>query len=121
MNLGEFGLKQRQRRVEIDALGGIVLAHPVIDRIGIGLEGGNLGLVRVVAEGAKPVRRGSEWLLKTGAGTLPLSPAEAEAAGWVLSRREVDEAGLSRAHPGVDAAGFLQRLAGAGLLAQAAS
>ena len=49
------------------------------------------------------------------------SPAEAEAAGWVLSRREVDDAGLSRAHPGVDAAGFLQRLAGAGLLAQAAS
>lgn len=79
------------------------------------------GGFRVVAEGAKPVRRGSEWLLKTGAGTLPLSPAEAEAAGWVLSRREVDEAGLSRAHPGVDAAGFLQRLAGAGLLAQAAS
>jgi ribosomal protein L16 Arg81 hydroxylase len=75
---------------------------------------------RVVAAGAKPVRRGSDWVVKTAAGTLALAPAEAEAAGWVLARPDVTAPELAKAHPGVDAPGLLARLAGAGLLAPAA-
>ncbi|MFC0410157.1 cupin domain-containing protein [Roseomonas elaeocarpi] len=75
---------------------------------------------RVVAGGAKPVRRGSEWLLKTAAATVPLSPAEAEATSWVLARREVTGPVLQAEHPGVDAPLLLQRLASAGLLTEAA-
>jgi hypothetical protein len=75
---------------------------------------------RVIAGGAKPVRRGAEWVVKTATGTLPLSPPEAEAAGWLLARPDVTAAELARAHPGVDAEGLVARLAGAGLLAPAA-
>jgi ribosomal protein L16 Arg81 hydroxylase len=75
---------------------------------------------RVVAGGAKPVRRGAEWVVKTAGGTLPLSPAEAEAAAWLLARPDVTAPELSRAHPGVEADALLGRLAGAGLLAPAA-
>lgn len=74
---------------------------------------------RVVAAGAKPVRRGSDWVLKTERGALALSPAEAEAAGWLLARPDVAEPELRRAHPGVDAAALLARLQEAGLLAAA--
>jgi len=76
---------------------------------------------RVLAgPGARPVRRGADWVLKTGAGgTLPLSPAEAEAAGWILARPDVAEPELRAAHPGVDAPGLLARLRDAGLLAAA--
>ena len=74
---------------------------------------------RVLAVGAKPVRRGAEWLLKTGQGTLPLQGAEVEAAGWVLARPDVAEAELRAAHPGVDAAALLARLCDAGLLVAA--
>ena len=74
---------------------------------------------RVVADGVRPVRRGAEWVLKGANGNLPLSSQEAEAAGWVLARRDVDEAGLRAAHPGVDAPALLRRLAEAGLLAAA--
>jgi hypothetical protein len=76
---------------------------------------------RVVAQGARPVRRGAEWVLKTAQGvSLPLAPQEAEAAGWVLARPDVAEPELRAAHPGVDAAALLTRLREAGLLAAAA-
>ena len=71
---------------------------------------------RVIAPGAKPVRRGAEWVLKTDTGALPLAPPEAEAAAWLLGRPDVTEAELRAAHPGVDAAALLGRLAGAGLV-----
>ena len=74
---------------------------------------------RVVAGDAKPVRRGAEWVLKTGAGATALSPPEAEAAGWILARREVDPNALRAAHPAVDAEALLSRLARAGVLAAA--
>jgi bifunctional lysine-specific demethylase and histidyl-hydroxylase MINA len=75
---------------------------------------------RVVGQGAKPVRRGAEWVLKTAQGALPLAPAEAEAAGWLLARPDVAEAELRAAHPAVDAAALIGRLKAAGLLAEAA-
>lgn len=71
---------------------------------------------RPVAEGAKPVRRGADWVLKGAGSPLPLTPPEAEAAAWLLARPDVTEAELGRAHPGVDAAGLLRRLVGAGIL-----
>ncbi|WP_338665036.1 cupin domain-containing protein [Pararoseomonas sp. SCSIO 73927] len=74
---------------------------------------------RVLAPGAKPVRRGAEWVLKTPTATLPLTPPEAEAAGWLLARREVDAAALQAAHPSVDAPALLNRLTDAGALAAA--
>ncbi|PWS38547.1 hypothetical protein DFH01_04520 [Falsiroseomonas bella] len=75
---------------------------------------------RVVANGAKPVRRGAEWVVKTASGVLPLSPPEAEAAGWLLARNDVTAPELARAHPAVEAEALLGRLAGAGLLVPAA-
>jgi bifunctional lysine-specific demethylase and histidyl-hydroxylase MINA len=74
---------------------------------------------KVIAPGAKPVRRGTEWVLKTAGGTLPLAPPEAEAAGWILARPDVAEAELGAAHPAVDAPALLARLRDAGLLAAA--
>jgi ribosomal protein L16 Arg81 hydroxylase len=71
---------------------------------------------RVVQAGAKPVRRGSDWVMKTAAGTLALTPAEAEAVGWLLARADVTQAELARAHPGIDAGGLLGRLGAAGAL-----
>lgn len=71
---------------------------------------------RVIAAGAKPVRRGADWVLKTEAGALPLAPPEAEAAAWLLARPDVTEAELRAAHPGVDALSLLGRLVGAGLV-----
>jgi hypothetical protein len=59
-------------------------------------------------------------VVKTAAGVLPLTPPEAEAAGWLLARLDVTAAELARAHPGVDAEALVGRLAGAGLLAPAA-
>jgi hypothetical protein len=75
---------------------------------------------RVIAGGARPVRRGSDWVVRTAGGALALSAAEAEAAGWVLARPDVTAEELSRAHPGVDAEALVARLAGAGLLVPAA-
>jgi hypothetical protein len=75
---------------------------------------------RVVANGAKPVRRGAEWVVKTAAGALALTPAEAEAAAWLLARGEVTAPELAKAHPAVEAEALLGRLAGAGLLVAAA-
>ena len=75
--------------------------------------------LRVLQPGAKPVRRGGDWVIKTAGGALPLSAGEAEAAGWVLSRPDVAEPELRAAHPGVDAPALLGRLREAGLLAPA--
>ncbi len=77
---------------------------------------GEAGAFRVVAGGAKPVRRGADWVLKTPSGALALSPGEAEAAQWVLGRPDVTEAELSKAHPGADAAGLISKLRDAALL-----
>jgi hypothetical protein len=74
------------------------------------------GAFRVVAGGAKPVRRGADWVLKTERGTLPLSPPEAQAAQWLLARPDVTEAELRGAHPAADAPFLLARLREAGLL-----
>jgi len=74
---------------------------------------------RVVANGAKPVRRGAEWVVKTATGALTLTPAEAEAATWLLARPDVTAPELATAHPGVAVEALLGRLAGAGLLVAA--
>ena len=114
--LGRFVAEHRFRRGGVDLLGarGLTPAGgtaPAADSEDAGF--------RVVADGAKPVRRGAEWVLKGTNGNLPLSGIEAEAVGWVLSRRDVDETGLRTAHPAVDAPALLRRLAEAGLLAAA--
>ncbi len=73
---------------------------------------------RVVANGARPVRRGAEFVLKApqGGPALPLSAAEAEATGWILARPDVTAGELRAAHPAVDAAGLRARLRAAGVL-----
>jgi ribosomal protein L16 Arg81 hydroxylase len=75
---------------------------------------------RVLAPGTKPVRRGADWVLKTTQGSLAVTPPEAEAAGWLLSRPEVTAAELAARAPGIDAPGLLARLEAGGLLARAA-
>jgi ribosomal protein L16 Arg81 hydroxylase len=75
---------------------------------------------RVLAAGAKPVRRGADWVVKTATGALPLSPTEAEAATWLLARNDITAPELAKAHPAVQAEALLGRLASAGLLAPAA-
>jgi hypothetical protein len=72
---------------------------------------------RVAEPGAKPVRRGNEFGLKTAAGVTPLAFAEVEAAAWILARPVVAEAELAAAWPKVDAAGLIDRLHKAGVLA----
>jgi ribosomal protein L16 Arg81 hydroxylase len=79
-------------------------------------EGGESAAFRIVAGGARPVRRGTEWVLKTASGSLPLTPIEAEAAQWLLARPDITEAELQRAHPGTDAAALLAKLRDAALL-----
>jgi hypothetical protein len=74
---------------------------------------------RVVAAGAKPVRRGAEWVVKTATGALALTPPEAEAAAWLLARPDITAPELSRAHPAVEADALLGKLAGGGLLVAA--
>jgi ribosomal protein L16 Arg81 hydroxylase len=81
---------------------------------------GDAPAFRVLAGGAKPVRRGAEWVVKAAQGVVPLAAAEAEAATWLLGRPDVTLAELAAAHPGIDAAGLLARLGAAGLLAPAA-
>jgi ribosomal protein L16 Arg81 hydroxylase len=70
-----------------------------------------------VIPGAKPVRRGNEFALKTAAGVIVLSRAEIEAAAWITARPTVTEADLRAAWPGIDAAGLIARLRAAGVLA----
>ena len=72
---------------------------------------------RVLAPGAKPVRRGADWVLKGAGSPVPLTAPEAEAAAWALSRGEVTEAELARAHPA--APGTLAKLREAGLVVAA--
>jgi ribosomal protein L16 Arg81 hydroxylase len=74
---------------------------------------------RVVAAGAKPVRRGAEWVVKTATGALALTPPEAEAAAWLLARPDITAPELARAHPAVEAEALLGKLAGGGLLVAA--
>jgi len=74
---------------------------------------------RVFAEGAKTVRRGADWALKGAQASINLTPAEAEATGWVLSRTDLAEGELRAAFPLVDAASLLQRLSTAGIVARA--
>jgi ribosomal protein L16 Arg81 hydroxylase len=82
--------------------------------------GGDAPAFRVLAPDAKPVRRGSEWVVKAAQGGIVISPAEAEATGWLLARPDVTVAELTVAAPGVDAAALLGRLTAAGLLAPSA-
>lgn len=63
------------------------------------------------------MRRGTEWVLKTATGTLPLTSPEAEAAAWILARPDVTAPELAQAHPAVAAEALLGRLVEAGLLA----
>jgi hypothetical protein len=71
---------------------------------------------RVPAPGAKPVRRGADWVVKTPQGTMVVTPAEAEAVNWLAARTDVTEADLAANAPGVEAGNLLARLAAAGLL-----
>ncbi|WP_372622529.1 cupin domain-containing protein [Falsiroseomonas sp.] len=98
--------------------------YDVLAARGIGSSGGEAGTdgaaaFRVVANGAKPVRRGADWVVKAASGTLTLTPVEAEAAAWLLARPDVTAPELARAHPAVPAEALLGRLAGAGLLVPA--
>ncbi|TCH96205.1 hypothetical protein EJV46_21740 [Roseococcus sp. SYP-B2431] len=77
---------------------------------------GETSAFRVVAGGAKPVRRGADWVLKTATGAIALTPGEAEAAQWVLARPDVTEAELLTAHPQADAPALLAKLRDAALL-----
>ncbi|MDB5414140.1 MAG: hypothetical protein JWR10_2475 [Rubritepida sp.] len=77
---------------------------------------GDASTFRIVAGGAKPVRRGAEWVLKTPSGTLSLTPAEAEAAQWLLARPDITEAELQKAHPQAGAPALLAKLRDAALL-----
>ncbi len=82
-------------------------------------DGGAGEALRVVAGGAKPVRRGADWVLKAANATLPLSPTEAEATAWLLARPDVTEGELRAAHPAADAPALLGKLRSAGLLVPA--
>lgn len=74
---------------------------------------------RIAEPGAKPVRRGNEFGLKTMKGVIPMSLAEVEACAWVLARPLVTEAELGAASPAIDAAALIGRLQQAGVLAAA--
>lgn len=113
--LERFVADYRFRRGGFDLLAARGLAAP--DTTAAGAGEAEAPAFRVLAQGTKPVRRGADWVLKTAAGALPLAPAEAEAAGWILARPDIAEPELRAAHPGIDAAALLARLREAGLLA----
>ncbi|MFC7607442.1 JmjC domain-containing protein [Teichococcus aestuarii] len=112
--LTKFVADYRYARGGNDLLAARGIAAPAAPEAAGGREG---AAFRVVAPGAKAVRRGTEWVLKTPNGALPLAQPEAEAANWLLARPDGTEAELRGAHPAVDAAALLRRLAEAGLLA----
>ncbi|MGG5809333.1 cupin domain-containing protein [Falsiroseomonas sp. CW058] len=114
--LAQFVAGYRHQRGGYDILASRGIAPPSAGDAA----GGDAPAFRVVAGGAKPVRRGAEWVVKTASGTLPLTPPEADAAAWLLARPDITAAELAQAHPGIDAAALVGRLAGAGLLAPAA-
>lgn len=70
-----------------------------------------------VAGEARPVRRGSEFGLKTPAGVIAMSYGEVEATAWILARPAVTEAELRAAYPAIDAPALIGRLQEAGVLA----
>ncbi|WP_137127093.1 cupin domain-containing protein [Roseomonas sp. HF4] len=70
-----------------------------------------------VVPGAKPVRRGNEFGLKTPAGVLVMTLPEVEASAWVMARPRVTEAELRAAWPTLDAPALIVRLREAGVLA----
>lgn len=70
-----------------------------------------------VVPGAKPVRRGNEFGLKTPTGVLVMSLPEVEASTWVAARPRVTEAELRAAWPALDAPALIARLREAGVLA----
>lgn len=118
--LERFVADYRFTRGGHDLLAARGLAPPAV--AGAGAAGGadaEAPTFRVLAGGAKPVRRGAEWVLRTGQGVLPLSAPEAEAVGWALARPDVAEPELRTAYPTVDAAALLARLRDAGLLVAA--
>jgi ribosomal protein L16 Arg81 hydroxylase len=113
--LGKFVADYRFRRGGNDLLAARGIAAPAAAS-GAGA-GEDSPAFRVVAPGAKAVRRGAEWVVKAPGGPVPLQPAEAEAANWLLSRPDGTEGELRAAHPAVDAGALLKRLAEAGMLA----
>ena len=117
--LAGFVADYRFRRGGNDILAARGLAAPAAASPATAGDDAEAPALRVLQPGAKPVRRGADWVLKTASGALPLSAGEAEAAGWVLSRPDVAEPELRAAHPGVDAPALLGRLREAGLLAPA--
>lgn len=74
---------------------------------------------RVAEPGAKPVRRGNEFGLKTARGVIQMSLAEVEASAWILARPQVAEAEIRAAWPALDAGALIARLQQAGVLAAA--
>jgi ribosomal protein L16 Arg81 hydroxylase len=117
--LANFVADYRFRRGGNDILAARGLSAPAASADPASADDAEAPALRVLQPGAKPVRRGADWVLKTAGGALPLSAGEAEAAGWVLSRPDVAEPELRAAHPGVDAPALLGRLKEAGLLAPA--
>lgn len=109
--LGKFVADYRYRRGGNDLLAARGLAAPASPA-----GGHEENAFRVVQPGVKAVRRGAEWVVKAPKGALALAPAEAEAANWLLARPDGTEAELRAAHPSIDAAALLQRLAESGLL-----
>jgi len=113
--LAQFIAGYRYQRGGYDLLAARGIAPPAAPA-----GGGDAPSLRVLVPGAKPVRRGAEWLVKGPGGAVTLTQAEADAAGWLLARSDVTDAELAAAHAGIDAPGLLARLVGAGLLAPAA-
>lgn len=70
-----------------------------------------------VVPGAKPVRRGNEFGLKTANGVIAMSLPEVEASAWIAARPAVTEAELRAAWPAIDAPALIARLRAAGVLA----
>ena len=112
--LAQFVANYRFSRGGFDMLAARGIAAPA----GVSADEG--GAMRVVAAGAKPVRRGAEWVVKGAGGTVVLSAPEAEAAAWLLARPDVTASELLAAHPGIDAGALLARLGAAGLLVSSA-
>lgn len=111
--LAQFVANYRHARGGFDVLAARGIAPPAESSAGAD----GAAAFRVLATGAKPVRRGAEWVLKTATGALPLTPPEAEAAAWLLARPDVTAPELAQAHPAVSADALLGRLVEAGLLA----
>ncbi|WP_439596584.1 cupin domain-containing protein [Falsiroseomonas sp.] len=113
--LAQFVANYRYSRGGYDMLAARGIAAP-----SAAAGGGEAPSFRVMAAGAKPVRRGAEWVVKGPQGAVVVTPPEAEAAAWLLARPDVTEPELAAKAPAVDAGALLGRLAAAGLLAPGA-